>query len=159
MQLGPDDVLVIEGIHGLNDKLSYSLPKESKYRIYISALTQLSIDEHNPVLHLKASKAHVLAYYFEVFTVFSFYMQKKLIELWILCAPKNRFLNLLRNHNFLVIGYSSLNYRVIVSKKHVVSCSCCPIELKCYFQFRLSKLLIQKNSHLKVIEMNCRNEL
>ncbi|MCR5769439.1 MAG: tRNA (adenine(22)-N(1))-methyltransferase TrmK [Lachnospiraceae bacterium] len=47
LQLGPDDILVIEGIHGLNDKLSYSLPKESKFRIYISALTQLNIDEHN----------------------------------------------------------------------------------------------------------------
>ena len=47
MQLGKDDVLVIEGIHGLNDKLSYSLPAESKYKIYISALTQLNIDEHN----------------------------------------------------------------------------------------------------------------
>lgn len=47
MQLGPEDVLVIEGIHGLNDKLSYSLPVESKYKIYISALTQLNIDEHN----------------------------------------------------------------------------------------------------------------
>lgn len=47
MQLGKDDVLVIEGIHGLNDKLSHSLPAESKYKIYISALTQLNIDEHN----------------------------------------------------------------------------------------------------------------
>lgn len=47
MKLGPDDVLVIEGIHGLNDKLSYSLPRESKFRIYISALTPLDIDEHN----------------------------------------------------------------------------------------------------------------
>ncbi len=47
MQLGEEDVLVIEGIHGLNDKLSYSLPAESKYKIYISALTQLNIDEHN----------------------------------------------------------------------------------------------------------------
>lgn len=47
MQLGPDDILVIEGIHGLNDKLSYSLPAESKFKIYISALTQLAIDEHN----------------------------------------------------------------------------------------------------------------
>lgn len=47
MQLGPDDVLVIEGIHGLNDRLSYSLPVESKFKIYISALTQLNIDEHN----------------------------------------------------------------------------------------------------------------
>lgn len=47
MQLGAEDVLVIEGIHGLNDKLSYSLPAESKFKIYISALTQLNIDEHN----------------------------------------------------------------------------------------------------------------
>ena len=47
MQLGPDDILVIEGIHGLNDRLSHSLPAESKFRIYISALTQLNIDEHN----------------------------------------------------------------------------------------------------------------
>lgn len=47
--LGPEDILVIEGIHGLNDKLSYSLPKESKFKIYISALTQLNIDEHNRI--------------------------------------------------------------------------------------------------------------
>ena len=48
-QLGPDDILVIEGIHGLNDKMSYALPKESKYKIYISALTCLNIDEHNRI--------------------------------------------------------------------------------------------------------------
>ena len=49
MQLGKEDILVLEGIHGLNDKLSYSLPKESKYKIYISALTQLNVDEHNRI--------------------------------------------------------------------------------------------------------------
>ena len=49
LQLGEEDILVIEGIHGLNDKLSYTLPAESKFKIYISALTQLSIDEHNPL--------------------------------------------------------------------------------------------------------------
>lgn len=49
LKLGAEDVLVIEGIHGLNDKLSYSLPEECKFRIYLSALTQLSIDEHNPL--------------------------------------------------------------------------------------------------------------
>ncbi len=48
-KLGDNDILVIEGIHGLNDKMSYSLPKESKYKIYISALTQLNIDEHNHI--------------------------------------------------------------------------------------------------------------
>ena len=47
--LGPEDVLVIEGIHGLNDKTSYSLPGESKYKIYISALTSINVDEHNRI--------------------------------------------------------------------------------------------------------------
>lgn len=49
LKLGPDDVLVIEGIHCLNDKLSYTLPKESKFKIYISAMTQLNVDEHNRI--------------------------------------------------------------------------------------------------------------
>ncbi len=48
-KLGPDDILVIEGIHGLNDALSYRLPIESKFKIYISALTQLNLDEHNRI--------------------------------------------------------------------------------------------------------------
>ncbi len=47
--LGEDDILVIEGIHGLNDKMSFSLPGESKYKIYISALTSLNVDEHNRI--------------------------------------------------------------------------------------------------------------
>ncbi len=48
-KLGQEDILVIEGIHGLNDALSYALPKESKFKIYISALTQINIDEHNRI--------------------------------------------------------------------------------------------------------------
>lgn len=48
-QLGPDDILVVEGIHGLNEKTSYALPEESKYKIYISALTNINIDEHNRI--------------------------------------------------------------------------------------------------------------
>ena len=49
LKLGDGDILVIEGIHCLNDRLSYSLPKESKFKIYISALTQLNVDEHNRI--------------------------------------------------------------------------------------------------------------
>lgn len=49
LKLGPEDILVIEGIHCLNDRLSHSLPKESRFKIYISALTQLNIDEHNRI--------------------------------------------------------------------------------------------------------------
>lgn len=49
LELGKDDILVIEGIHCLNDELSYRLPQDSRYKIYISALTQLNIDEHNRI--------------------------------------------------------------------------------------------------------------
>lgn len=49
LQLGKEDILVIEGIHGLNDAMSYALPNESKYKIYISALTSLNVDEHNRI--------------------------------------------------------------------------------------------------------------
>ncbi len=48
-KLGKNDVLVIEGIHCLNPKLTQSLPDENKFKIYISALTQLNIDEHNRI--------------------------------------------------------------------------------------------------------------
>ncbi len=48
-QLGSEDILVIEGIHCLNDALSHSLPRESKFKIYISALTQMNVDEHNRI--------------------------------------------------------------------------------------------------------------
>ncbi|MBO5159787.1 MAG: nucleoside kinase [Lachnospiraceae bacterium] len=49
LTLGEEDVLVIEGIHCLNDAMSYNLPAESKFKIYISALTMLNIDEHNRI--------------------------------------------------------------------------------------------------------------
>lgn len=49
LKLGKDDVLVIEGIHCLNDKLSYALDKNSKFKIYISALNSLNVDEHNRI--------------------------------------------------------------------------------------------------------------
>ena len=49
LQLGADDILVIEGIHGLNPKSSELLPDESKYKIFISSLTTLNIDDHNRI--------------------------------------------------------------------------------------------------------------
>ncbi|MFV0528335.1 MAG: nucleoside kinase [Lachnospiraceae bacterium] len=49
LTLKENDILVLEGIHGLNDELSHSLPKDSKFKIYVSALTQLNIDEHNRI--------------------------------------------------------------------------------------------------------------
>ncbi len=49
LKLEEQDVLVIEGIHCLNDQFTYSLPRESKYKIYISCLTTLNIDDHNRI--------------------------------------------------------------------------------------------------------------
>jgi uridine kinase len=47
MQLGPDQVAVVEGIHGLNDALTPAIAKSAKYRIYVNALNPLAIDDHN----------------------------------------------------------------------------------------------------------------
>ena len=49
LHLGKEDILVMEGIHCLNDRLSYTLPRKNKFKIYISALTQLNVDEHNRI--------------------------------------------------------------------------------------------------------------
>ena len=49
LKLKSDEVLVIEGIHCLNDKLTSSIPKEQKYKIYISALTVLNMDRYNRI--------------------------------------------------------------------------------------------------------------
>lgn len=50
LQLGPNDILLVEGIHGLNPRLSEAVPPENKLKIYISALTQLSLDDHNRIM-------------------------------------------------------------------------------------------------------------
>ena len=49
MKLNKGDVLVVEGIHGLNPLMTSAIPDESKFKIYISALTQINIDEHNRI--------------------------------------------------------------------------------------------------------------
>lgn len=46
-KLNNDSVLIIEGIHALNPLLTKQIPDSSKYRIYISALTSISLDDHN----------------------------------------------------------------------------------------------------------------
>ena len=49
MKLEENDILVMEGIHGLNDKLTPLVPAEKKFKIYLSALTQLNLDDHNRI--------------------------------------------------------------------------------------------------------------
>ena len=47
LRLGPDQVLVIEGIHALNPELTAKIPEEIKFRVYASALTTILLDHHN----------------------------------------------------------------------------------------------------------------
>jgi uridine kinase len=49
LKIDDDQLLIIEGIHGLNDKLTASIPKSKKFKIYISALTSMNIDDHNRI--------------------------------------------------------------------------------------------------------------
>ncbi len=49
IKLDQDDILIIEGLHAINEELTKSIPKESKYKVYISPLTDLNIDNHNMI--------------------------------------------------------------------------------------------------------------
>ncbi len=49
LTLGPDDILVVEGIHCLNPAMSEGIPAEQRFKIYISALTALNLDDHNRI--------------------------------------------------------------------------------------------------------------
>lgn len=49
MKLEKDGIIIIEGIHGLNEELTYKIKKDYKFKIYVSCLSQLNIDEHNRV--------------------------------------------------------------------------------------------------------------
>jgi len=49
VRLREGEILILEGIHCLNDRLTAGVPRETKYKIYVSALTQLSIDDHSRI--------------------------------------------------------------------------------------------------------------
>jgi uridine kinase len=49
LKLTPSTVLILEGIHGLNDRISGDVPRADKFKIFISALTQINIDDHNRI--------------------------------------------------------------------------------------------------------------
>lgn len=49
LQLSDNDIIIIEGLHALNDELTMSIERKYKYKIYISPLTQLNIDDHNRI--------------------------------------------------------------------------------------------------------------
>ena len=49
LQLGENDIIIMEGLHALNDELTMAIDRRCKFKIYISPLTQLNIDNHNRI--------------------------------------------------------------------------------------------------------------
>jgi len=49
IKLAKNDILIVEGLHGLNPKLTENIPSKNKFKIYISPLTQINIDDHNKI--------------------------------------------------------------------------------------------------------------
>jgi uridine kinase len=65
LKMDDRDLLIVEGIHGLNDKLTSSIPKGRKFKIYVSALTQINLDSHNwiPTTYLRILRRIVRDYH------------------------------------------------------------------------------------------------
>lgn len=78
IKLDKNEVIIIEGIHGLNEKISKNISKSDKFKIFISALTQINIDSHNriPTKDARIFRRMVRDHYFRGFGV------DKTIEMW-----------------------------------------------------------------------------
>jgi uridine kinase len=110
----PGQPILIEGIHGLNGKLTEFVPDEEKFRIYISPFTQLNIDEHNRVSTTDARMLRRIVRDHQ----FRGYSAKKTIELW----PKVRLgeaKNIYPYSNEADVLFNSSHiYELAVLKKH-----------------------------------------
>ena len=49
LQMGPEDILLVEGIHGMNDRITSEIPEQLMYGIYVSALSCINLDDHNRI--------------------------------------------------------------------------------------------------------------
>ncbi|MDE6181936.1 MAG: nucleoside kinase [Eubacteriales bacterium] len=78
MRLEENEIIILEGIHGLNEKISEKIPKNMKFKVFISALTQLNIDSHNriPTTDARMFRRIVRDHYFRGFGV------KATLDMW-----------------------------------------------------------------------------
>ena len=49
LSIAPEQPIIVEGIHGLNEEMTHAVPRDEKFKVYVSALTQLNIDMHNRI--------------------------------------------------------------------------------------------------------------
>jgi len=78
VKLLPDQVLIFEGIHALNEKLTESIPRENKFKVYVSALTSINIDDHNAI---RTTEARLLRRMVRDYQ-FRGHSPEKTLELW-----------------------------------------------------------------------------
>jgi uridine kinase len=109
--------IVIEGIHGMNDRLTESIPSKDKYKIYISALTQLNLDDHNRIstTELRLIRRMIRD------NQFRGHNGEKTLELWEnVVKGENRYI-FPYQENANVMFNSSLIYELSVLKKYAVA--------------------------------------
>ncbi|MCK9328379.1 MAG: nucleoside kinase [Candidatus Cloacimonetes bacterium] len=116
LKLRENDILIIEGIHGLNDYLTESIPQENKIKIYISALNQLNLDYHNRIPTTECRKIRRIARDAQ----YRGYSAEETLTRWISVRDgedKNIF-PFQENADFMF--NSSLTYELAVLRKHVM---------------------------------------
>ena len=116
MRLNADEVLIMEGIHCLNDELTYLIPKEQKYKIYISCLTVLNIDYYNRISTTDSRLIRRLVRDYQ----FRGYNAAHTIQMWP-SVNRGEFKNIIKfQEEADVMFNSSLIYELSVLKKYAI---------------------------------------
>ncbi len=116
MKLAEDEILVMEGIHCLNDELTYQIPKKQKYKIYVSALTVLNIDYYNRIstTHTRLIRRIVRD------NQFRGYKAEHTLEMWP-SVNRGEFKNIFAfQEEANAMFNSSLTYELSVLKKYAI---------------------------------------
>jgi len=116
IKVDKNEYLIIEGIHGLNDRLTEDIDKKDKYRIYISALTQLNVDNHNRVstTDLRFLRRMIRD------SKYRGYDAEKTLELWNNVRKGEEKYIFPFQENADIMFNSSLIYEIALLKKHAV---------------------------------------
>ena len=116
MKLGKNDVLLLEGIHGLNDTLTSAIPFSQKAKIYVSELNNLNIDWHNriPTTDVRKIRRMIRDFNFRGHSV------DRTLEMWesVREGEKQNIFRFQENADFMF--NSTLTYELSVIKKHVL---------------------------------------
>ncbi len=116
MRLNADEVLIMEGIHCLNDELTYLIPKEQKYKIYISCLTVLNIDYYNRISTTDSRLIRRLVRDYQ----FRGYNAAHTLQMWP-SVNRGEFKNIFKfQEEADVMFNSSLIYELSVLKKYAI---------------------------------------